>query len=159
MNSFKDKFLTFFSNRHLILSIITCIISITYIVILFNLQVINGEEYREKSQKKMLRNVEIVATRGEITDRYGVILATSKLSYNAEIYKITCETDELNKAVLEFFNILDVNGDNVYTTFPINSERNAFSFKSEEEEKKWKEDVGIEFSYTFEDVIEHYSKR
>ncbi len=159
MDSIKEKFLKFFGNRQLILSIVTCLISITYIVILFNLQVINGEEYRSQSQKKMLRTVQIVAARGEITDRYGVVLASSKLSYNAEIYKITCETDELNKAILNFTNILESNSDSVYTTFPINDKRDGFSFENKSAEERWKKDVGIDLNATFDDVIEIYSKR
>ena len=130
----ENKMVKFFSNRQLILSIITILISIIYICVLFNLQVIHGEEYREQSQKKMLRTETIVANRGQITDRYGVILASSTLSYDVEIYKITCTTEELNAAVLEFVNIIESNNDSIYTTFPINEKRDGFSFKNEEEE-------------------------
>lgn len=159
MDNLLDKIRKILSNRQFILSFITVCISVIYISYLFNLQVIHGAEYRESSQKKMLRTVEITANRGEITDRHGVVLATSKLSYNAEIYKVTCTSEELNSAVLDFYNILESNGDSIYTTFPINEELNDYNFTSLEAEKKWKNEVGMKENYTFEDTINAYTKR
>lgn len=159
MDNIRDKFKKFFSNRQLILSIVTVVISSIYILYLFNIQVIHGAEYREDSEKKMLRTVPVTANRGEITDRHGIVLASSKLSYNAEIYKVTCTSEELNRAVLDFYNILESNGDNIYTTFPINDEKNGFNFTSEAEEKKWKSEVGMGENYTFEDTINAYMQR
>lgn len=159
MQGILDKLKKIFSNRQLILSVITVVISCVYIIYLFNLQVINGAEYRERSAKKMLRTVEITANRGEFTDRYGTVLATSKLIYNAEIYKVTSEPNELNLAILDFYNILESNGDEIYTTFPINDNKDGFNFSTKEEEKRWKKDVGIEEEYTFEDTINEYTMR
>ncbi len=159
LENIKDKIKKFFSNRQIILSIITVTISAIYISYLFNLQIMHGAEYRESSQKKMLRTVNIVANRGEITDRHGTVLATSKISYDAEIYKITCTTEELNRAVLQFYNIIESNSDSIYTTFPINDSKDGFNFENEAQEKKWKKEVGMEEEYTFNDVIDAYSKR
>ena len=75
------KIKNFFESREIILILVIIFISIIYIIRLFNLQIVNGKEYREKSKTRMLRTEEIEAPRGEITDRNGVVLATSKLSY------------------------------------------------------------------------------
>ena len=159
MDRDKNIFVRFFENRQLILSIITALVAISYIFILFNLQVIHGKEYRDKSQRKMLRTEEIIASRGEITDRYGVVLATSKLTHNVVIFKVTSTKEELNTAVLEFVNIMDRNGDKIKTTFPINDKRDGFSFENKEEELKWKNDLKIKEEATFDDVINMYAER
>lgn len=101
------KLLEFFSNRELVLIVITVLISIVYVVRLFSLQIINGKEYREKSQKRMLRNEVIEAPRGEITDRNGVILATSKLSYNVLLYRVNIETEKFNESIYNVIKILE----------------------------------------------------
>ena len=159
MDKEKNIFIRFFANRQLILSIITVLIAITYIFMLFNLQVIHGKEYREKSERKMLRTEEIIGARGEILDRYGVVLATSKLTHNVVIYRVTSTPEELNRAVLEFVNIMDRNNDKIKTTFPINEKRDAFSFESKDAELKWKSDLKIKEEASFDDVIDIYSKR
>ena len=67
---------------------VVIVISVIFIATLFNLQIVNGENYREQSEKRMLRTKNITAPRGEIYDRNGVILATNKLSYDVElVYK------------------------------------------------------------------------
>lgn len=110
----------FLNNRTLILYIIVGLISVTFIIQLFNLQILNGKEYREKSEKRMLRTEKVVASRGEITDRNGIVLASSKLSFNVELYKVRVTAEEQNDAIVKLINILMASGDKLYSTFPIN---------------------------------------
>ena len=156
-----EKIYNFFNNRTLILYIIVIFVSIIYIVQLFNLQILNGSEYREQSEKRMLRTETLTASRGEITDRNGVILATSKSSWNIDLYKVKVEPKEQNKAIATLINILYSNGDKIYSTFPVNDELNGFNFEDEEEEKKWKEemnlDVSLDFNATIDTYIEKYA--
>ena len=67
--------------RFNILTVITYIVGIVLIVQLFNLQIVNGEEYRANSNTRLSRNASIEAARGSILDssrkcisinRYGV---------------------------------------------------------------------------------------
>lgn len=51
------------------------LISIIYVTQAFNLQIIHGSEYRDRSQANLLRPVPIFASRGIIYDRNGVALA------------------------------------------------------------------------------------
>lgn len=150
---------SFFSNRSLILAIIIVLIAIIFIIQLFNIQIIHGEEYREKSQKRMLRTENIVAPRGEIYDRNGVVLATSKLSFNVNLYKVNVEPEEQNESIYKFIKILESNSEKIYSTFPVNEELNGFDFSTQEEELKWKEEMKVPQEYSFDDTIDYYIEK
>jgi len=151
-----EKVSNFFSNRNIILGIITVLIGCIYLVTLFNIQVINGKGYREKSEKKMLRNETITAARGEIYDRNGVILATNKLSFDLLLYRVKVTNDEQNTTIFNTINILEANGDKIYSTFPINEEKTDFNFENKEANIKWKDDMKINEEYTFDQTIDYY---
>ena len=90
MEFFKSKFKKLFDileNRELVLSIFLILIAIIFIIQLFNIQIINGASYREQAENKIVRTETISASRGEIYDRNGVLLATNELTYNVEIYR------------------------------------------------------------------------
>ncbi|MEG0873249.1 MAG: penicillin-binding transpeptidase domain-containing protein [Clostridia bacterium] len=126
---------------------------------LFNIQVINGNSFREQSEKRMLRTETVVAPRGEIYDRNGVVLATSKLSFNIELYKVRVEPKEQNLALAKLIEILDKNEDKIYSNFPINDELNALNFETPEQEKKWKKDNKIDENSDFDSVIDFFIKK
>ena len=136
MKNIFEKVMKFFENRILILYIIVGLISVVFIVQLFNLQILNGKEYREQSEKRMLRTETVVASRGEITDRNGIVLASSKLSFDVDLYRVRVTTQEQNEALAKLINIMVSNGDEIYSSFPINEELNDFSFENEDAENK-----------------------
>lgn len=148
--------LCFINNRYFILSLIVASVAILYIIQLFNLQVINGASYREQSEKRMLRNENIIAARGEIYDRNGIVLATSKLSFDVDLYKVKVDTKLQNDAILNIANILETNKDRIYSTFPIKDDMSGFEFDDLELEKKWKKNVGFDENLSFDDVISKY---
>ena len=134
-------------------------ISVIFIATLFNLQIVNGENYREQSEKRMLRTKNITAPRGEIYDRNGVILATNKLSYDVELYKVRVSTKEQNDGILRLVEILNENSDKVYSTFPVNDDLNGFNFENTEEEQKWKKEMKLDSTLTFDQVIDKYIEK
>ena len=147
MKKIVERVSKIFENRILVLYVVVGLISVVYIIQLFNLQILNGKEYREKSEKRMLRTETVTASRGEITDRNGVVLASNKLSFNVDLYKVKVTAQEQNEAIAKIINILISNGDEIYSTFPVNEDFTAFSFESEEEEKKWKKEMELEESF------------
>ncbi len=151
-----EKITNFFNNRELILSIIIVSISIIFVLQLFNLQIINGATYREQAERRMVRTESVTASRGEIYDRNGVVLATNKLAYNVELYKVQVEPYEQNNAIYELIKILESNGDSIYSSFPIKDDFSDFDFSDKESEIKWKESVNIDELASFDDVINHY---
>ena len=72
--------------RFNIITIIAYLIGIVLIVQLFNLQVVNGESYREQSNTRLSRITTIKAARGSILDRSGNEIAGVKTENNIEIY-------------------------------------------------------------------------
>ena len=139
--------------------IVVIVISAIFIATLFNLQIVNGENYREQSEKRMLRTKNITAPRGEIYDRNGVILATNKLSYDVELYKVRVSTKEQNDGILRLVEILNENSDKVYSTFPVNDDLNGFNFENTEEEQKWKKEMKLDSTLTFDQVIDKYIEK
>ena len=122
MTSLKE----FFNNRILVIKFVLVFVGALLILRLIDLQIVNGEEYKEQSQKKMLRETTVEAPRGEIYDRNGVVLATNKLAYDVVIYKVGLSNEEINKTLLKTINILEKNKDEFYTTFPMDSLKEGF---------------------------------
>ncbi len=159
LKKFFEKIFTILNNRYFVLSMITVIISIIFIARLFELQIVNGAEYREQSERRMLRTETITAPRGEIVDRNGVILATNKLSFNVELYKVNVTVEEQNEALVKLIKILEQNSDEIFSSFPINDNNSDFNFETKEEEKKWKEEMGFDEKLDFNQIIEKYIDR
>ncbi len=159
MKKILNKIANIFNNRALVLIILVVLIGVIYLIQLFNLQIVNGEEYREQSSKKMLRTETVTAARGEITDRNGVILATNKLSFDVQLYKVRVDTSVQNESIEKLITILELNGDKIYSTFPVNDTLDGFSFSDTDEEKEWKEENNIDENASFDDVIKKYTEK
>lgn len=134
----------------------TLIIYITGIILilqLFNLQIINGAEYRERSNTRLSRESTLEAARGSFMDRTGSILATNTITTKLELYKTKTETEILNTAILEMLNVLEKNGDKYVDNFPITLNPYEFKFSSEERIAKFKEDYNIEQELSAEETF------
>lgn len=136
--------------------ILTIFVAVFYTCRLFSLQIIHGMEYRERSQKRMLRQEVVEAPRGEITDRNGVILATNKLSYDVILYRVSVEPEEFNESIANLIKILEQNGDNIISSFPANEDYTSIEFNSDEEFINWKKELNLKQEYTVDDVIDYY---
>lgn len=145
--------------RVIILDVIMGLVGCVFIIQLFNLQIVHGEEYREESQNRVLRQMQVTAPRGEILDRYGEILATNREGYNVLLYKIKMTDEERNTQVLKLAKILKENEVNYRDTFPIELEPLRFEFDSESDELKWKKKNNINESATCEEVMNIYIEK
>ena len=92
MNSILDKL----RNRYNILILVTAVFFIVLAFKLTSLTLVKGEELRELSDNKRLKNIPITAPRGEIRDRHGKLLAGNKVSFTVQLIK-----DELSKDLEE----------------------------------------------------------
>ncbi len=143
----------FFNNRILVIKFVLILVGAVILCRLVDLQLINGNMYKEQSEKKMLRETVIEAPRGEIYDRNGIILATNKLAYDVVIYKVGLANDELNQMLHKVINILEKNNDELYTSFPMDSLKEGFY--STEQRENVCEIYGIETSLTDDQIIEY----
>ena len=94
-------------SRYYIVSVIVVFLTCVIFAKLFNLQVVNGVTYREQSERRLLKSHSVTATRGEITDRYGRPLVTSRMGFDLIAYKEYIEDENLNQLILDTIKILD----------------------------------------------------
>jgi len=68
-----------------LLGLVIGLVFVVFAVRLFQLQILQGDELRRRSEQNAVRNVRLRAPRGEILDREGRILATTRPSYALQI--------------------------------------------------------------------------
>ena len=138
--------------------IFVCLVGILFILKLYHLQIINGAEYLEKSEKRLVREVEVEAPRGEIYDRYGKILVSNTIGYDVALYYTKIGETELNQILLKVAQILEKNNDKWINHFPIDFEKMEFA-SSDITMQSWKEEHKIKEDATVEDVITFYKEK
>ena len=129
--------------RYNILTTTVYVIGIIILIQLFNLQIVNGSEYRENSNTKLTREASIEAARGSITDRSGNVLISTEMEFYLEMYKSKTDDNQLNDSILLMTTILEQNGDSYIDNFPISINPFEFHFGSEEELTNWKKEYKI----------------
>ena len=109
--------------RFNVLMVIVYIIGIVLFIRLFNLQIVHGAEYRENSNTRLSRESTLEATRGDILDSSGNVLATTKTTFNISLYKTKSDDETLNKCILNLVNLLIKNEASYPDSFPINKDK------------------------------------
>ncbi len=113
-------------SRLVVLIIVFCLTSSILIGRLFYLQIVRGEEYLENYELQIRRTREIPATRGNIYDRNGNLIAYNELAYSVTIVD-TLSTDmgdderneTINGILDQVLTIVEKNGDSVIDSFGI----------------------------------------
>ncbi|MFR1777832.1 MAG: penicillin-binding protein 2 [Clostridia bacterium] len=134
------------------LTTIIYVVGIILLLQLFNLQIVHGNEYREKSNTRLTRESKIEADRGSILDKSGNTIVGNTMGFSIDLYKTKIDEETLNKTILNVINVLEQNGDTYIDDFIINI--NPYSFNaSEEKVKKFKKDNEIEDNATPEECF------
>ncbi len=144
--------------RYYILIAIMCLMILALIIRLIDLQVINGESYRERSVRRVIRTVENQAPRGNIYDRNGNVLATNETTYVLNLYRTKQTQDDINRLLLDIANVLIKNNDEYFNNFPIDFDTMSYKITGATLDK-WKKDNDIEDGLNVEDVINLFSKK
>lgn len=139
------------------LMVIAYFVGIVLIVRLFNLQIVHGAEYRETSNTRLSRESTLEATRGDILDRSGNVLATTTTTFNISLYKTKSDDETLNKCILNLVNLLIKNNANYPDNFPINNEK-KFTI-SGDELKKWLTKYKLDANVKEQDAINYFIKK
>lgn len=145
--------------RYNVMSLIIYSIGIIIIVKLFSLQIVNGGEYLEKSNSRLTRETTVKASRGNILDCNGNILAGTKIKYSLELYKSKIETKQLNNTILNAINVLEKNSDKYIDEFPIIINPIQYKFTDEEKNKKWLESKKIDVNASAEQALNYYIEK
>ena len=144
--------------RYNILTLIVYIIGIILLIQLFNLQIVHGEEYLEKSSSRLTRETTIVAARGDILDRNGNVLAGTINQYSVEIYKSKIDIQTLNNTLLRVITVLEENGDKYKDEFPVIV--NPFEFTIKDEKlKSWLKDNDLNENVSPEEVLQKFKEK
>lgn len=159
MGRYKKKRMPNISLRFNALSALIYIIGIILLIQLFNLQIVNGQSYRETSNTRLSRESTLYASRGYILDRNGIELANSEMTFSLEMYKTKIESNVLNDTILKMINTLEANGDGYTDTFPIKINPYEYSFTSQERKIKWLKSYKLDENTTPEDAFEYFKNR
>lgn len=129
--------------RYNVITAVVYLIGIIILIRLFDMQIVNGAEYRETSNTKLTREATIEAARGSILDRSGNVLVSTEMQFSLEMYKSKTDDTQLNDSILLMTNILENNGNTYVDTFPISIEPFEYHFDTEEALKEWKKEYDI----------------
>ncbi len=89
---------------------------------LFSLQIVNGEQYQLKAQRKLTGNLTVTASRGEILDRYGRPLVTNKTVLSLRIDYAYWDKEKQNGSILALAQLVRADGKSVEDSLPISAE-------------------------------------
>ena len=141
--------------RFNILIILVYIIGIILMIKLFELQIVNGAEYRETSNTRLSRERVLTPSRGQIVDRSGNELATTTSAFNLELYKTKSDDETLNNCILNLIKLFEKYKISYPNNFPINNERTAFTIEGEEL-SKWLSKYKLEEGTTVEQALDYF---
>lgn len=112
---------------------------------LFALQIVKGEVYQEKATASSTKEVDVPATRGNIYDCNGVLLAYNKITYSVTLMDTDSVSDNetLNEMLNKIIKIIEKNGDSINIDFGLAIDDNGnISFTKEGSAlKSFKRDV------------------
>ena len=143
--------------RFNVIIIIVYIIGIILVTRLFNLQIINGQKYRETSNTRLSRESILKSSRGEILDRSGNILATTTTTFGLELYKTKSDNETLNNCILNLVNLLEQYNVSYPNNFPIN-ENKEYTIEGDNL-NDWLKKYKLTDANGIEDVVNYFIRK
>ena len=102
------------------MGILFALIIAIYLGFLYNLQIVEGEEYYNKSNEITNDKRTVTAARGNILDRYGRVLVSNKECYNLKVDNVKLfANDDPNAVILELVRMVEGFGDTYTDNLPI----------------------------------------
>lgn len=147
--------------RYTAFYILFAIIAVIILLRLVNLQVTHGEYYREKSNTRTVRSVELVAPRGEILDRNGRAIVKNATGFNVYILSIEGRSSgQLNAVINNLFSTLGNTSGRTDGVLPLTEQSGKYFFSIESASaKKWREENGFGKNATAQDIIDALTKK
>ncbi len=129
LEHFKENFMNMVTSRLLVLMLVIVGMGGYLIFCIFQLQIVNGEEYYNNFQLKITKERTLPATRGNILDRNGNLLAYNELAYSVTIEDVyesgRKKNANLNNTIRRLIAMIEKNGDHVVSGFHIEIDRNG----------------------------------
>lgn len=128
LERFKENFMNMVTSRLIVLLLVILGMGAYLISVIFNLQIVNGEEYYNNFQLKITKKRTLPATRGNILDRNGNLLAYNELAYSVTIEDVyesgRRKNAMLNDTIRRLIVMIEENGDQVIGGFHIELDKN-----------------------------------
>ena len=137
----KERLIHILTSRLTVMVLVAVLLSGLLIYRLFTLQIVHGEQYLEDFILQSKKTREIQATRGNIYDRYGALLAYNELAYSVKIEDVY-ETGRnknqlLNEHIFKLIRLIEKNGDSVITDFGIVLDENGeYAFNASDDTRR-----------------------
>lgn len=123
LKDIKNLIVSIITSRLTVVIVIMCALGGLVISRLFQLQIVDGEEYLENFTLSIERERSIESTRGNIFDRNGKLLAYNELTYAVTMEDVydsgSTKNKEMNADILEMIDIVESNGDSIVSDFKI----------------------------------------
>lgn len=116
-----DDVIGILTSRLLILGAVFCSFFLILLMRLYNLQIVNGEQYLDTFTYRIQKNVELPAPRGTIYDCNGIPLAYNKLCYRVTVEDSTLITtnQEKNEMISRLIDYIEEAGDTLSDDIPL----------------------------------------
>ncbi|MDL2220399.1 hypothetical protein LJC55_01900, partial [Eubacteriales bacterium OttesenSCG-928-N14] len=113
-----------FNTRVNIMMLVCSALILVLVIALFNLTIVQGANLEDRSLGKRTRTVALVAERGSIYDKNGLLLAYDKASYDVVFHREPLNSGERWRAlyteiIIETIEIIEKNGNHTIDTFVI----------------------------------------
>ena len=136
-----------FHIRTLIISILLALLLIGFVMVLYNLQIVKGDEYRAASTVKIANTVTVEAARGELLDRYGRSLVGNRATYEITLNSSLMGAEaERNANLMELITICRENDLEWTDTLPISKDA-PFTYTDENALVYTNSEGKVKFSY------------
>ncbi|MBM6664548.1 penicillin-binding transpeptidase domain-containing protein [Flavonifractor plautii] len=136
-----------FNIRTLIIASLLALLLVGFILVLYNLQIVKGDEYRAASTVKIANTVTLEAARGELLDRYGRSLVSNRATYEITLNSSLMGAEaERNANLLELITICRDNGLEWTDTLPISKDA-PFTYTDENALVYTNSEGKVKFSY------------
>ncbi len=129
LERFKENFMNMVTSRLIVLLLVILGMGGYLISVIFHLQIVKGEEYYNNFQLKITKKRTLPATRGNILDRNGNLLAYNELAYAVTIEDVyesgRRKNAMLNDTIRRLIAMIEENGDQVIHDFHIEMDKNG----------------------------------
>ena len=156
-------FRRFFENRMAVLISVCVLMALILVVATVKLQIVQGEYYKQIATTRTYKSTVIRAPRGEITDRYGRVLAGNKSASSVIIDYDFDSIDELNGIIASLLKIVLECGEKYEDSFPVTLST-PYKFRFDEisgfslTEEEWKKKYDINKKATPQQVVDYFTE-
>lgn len=129
LERFKENFMNMVTSRLIVLFLVILGMGGYLISVIFDLQIVRGEEFYNNFELKITKKRTLPATRGNILDRDGNLLAYNELAYAVTIEDVyesgRRKNAQLNDTISRLIAMIEENGDRVINDFHIEVDKNG----------------------------------